>query len=80
LLHFYFRVQVPLKYPYEILFLLSREIFKTVIIYKAILSNYNILVLKEEKESKKKMDIFPYLYITSMTGSYYSMGPDGSMS
>jgi hypothetical protein len=37
-------------------------------------------VLKEEKESKKKMDIFPYLYITSMTGSYYSMGPVGSMS
>jgi hypothetical protein len=63
------------------MFLLSREIFKTVIIYKAILSNYNILVLKEEKESKKQMDIiFPYLYITSMTGSYYSMGPGGSMS
>ena len=42
LLHFYFRVQVPLKYPCEILFWLSREIFKTIITYKALLYNSNI--------------------------------------
>ena len=33
LLHFYFRVQVPLKYPCEILFWISREILKTIITY-----------------------------------------------
>ena len=32
LLHFYFRVQVPLKYPCEILFWISREILKTIIL------------------------------------------------
>ena len=37
LLHFYFRVQVPLKYPCEILFWISREIFKTIITYTTIL-------------------------------------------
>ena len=35
---------------------------------------------RKKERKKKKMDIFPYLYITSMTGSYYSMGPGGSMS
>ena len=42
LLHFYFRVQVPLKYTCEILLWISREIFKTIITYKAILYNSNI--------------------------------------
>jgi hypothetical protein len=37
LLHFYFRVQVPLKYPCEILFWVCREILKTIITYKTIL-------------------------------------------
>ena len=37
LLHFYFRVQVPLNYPCEIQFWISREILKTVITYKTIL-------------------------------------------
>jgi len=43
LLQFYFRVPFPLRYPCEVLFWLSREIFKTIITYKAVLYNYNIL-------------------------------------
>jgi hypothetical protein len=54
LLHFYFRVQVPLKYPCEILYWLSREIFKTIITYKAILNNDRhclsfLFIIKEQQ-------------------------------
>ena len=67
------RVYSPLRNHCQILFWLSSEIFKTIIIYKAILNNSNILMFKKKKErQRKKMDISSYLYITSMTGPYYS--------
>ena len=40
MLHFYFRVQVPLKYPCEILFWISREILKTSWIF-IVLAHWN---------------------------------------
>jgi hypothetical protein len=43
LLQFYFRVPVALRYPREVLFWLSRKIFKSIVTHKAILYNYNVL-------------------------------------